>query len=283
MTATRDDHTVRVEGAEIRFRVRGEGRRDLLLVHGSGAHSGWWHAMVPRLAADWRVITPDLSGHGDSEHRAEYSGRTWASELLAVLDAVGSTEPVVAAHSLGGRVALLAADREPVRFAALVLLDSGIWAPPGLAERLARRTARSGRVYPTYAAARERFAVLPPQPQPPAAVLDPVAEYGLRRVEGGWMWKQDPNPFPPLYEPEVAAAAAALRVPVTYVSGELSRVVPPELAERVAAHLPNPRTVVLPGMHHHLPLEAPDECAREIDRAFPEALAAPKPPRGRPR
>jgi pimeloyl-ACP methyl ester carboxylesterase len=260
--------SVRVAGADIRYTVHSTGPRDLVLVHGSGAHSAWWHAVVPLLAGRWRVLTLDLSGHGDSDHRAAYDGQTWAAELLAVLDAARCHRPVVAAHSLGGRVALFAATAQPERFAGLVLLDTGIWAPDALHDRLARaRGARRARIYATHAEARKRFQVLPPQPQPPAGVLDPVAEHGLRQVPGGWMWKHDPAGFPPLYGPDVERCAATVRVPVTYVSGEHSSVVSPELAERAAAVLPHVTTVRIPSAHHHLPLEVPEACARLIDEA----------------
>ena len=267
-------HTVRAAGAEVRYVVQGGGPRELVLVHGSGAHSGWWHSVLPRLAADWRVVTFDLSGHGGSEHRASYDGSTWAAELLAVLDAAGARRPVVAAHSLGGRVALLAAAVQPERFAELVLLDTGIWAPAGLQERLDARQTRPARVYATYAEARARFRLMPPQPQPPAAVLDPLVEHGLRQVPGGWTWKHDPAGFPHLYDRDVEHAAATVSVPVTYAYGELSGVVSPELAERAGAVLRRATTVALPGVHHHLPIEAPQACARLIDEAGRRCAAA---------
>ena len=246
------------------YAVHGTGSKDVLLIHGSSASSAWWHAVRPLLAADLRVITLDLSGHGESDHRDSYSGELWARELLAVLDVTHATAPVVVGHSLGGRVALLASAMQPERFASLILLDSGIWPSAKARERLARRTARPVRLYPTFAEARARFALLPPQPQPPATVLDPVAEYGLRAVPGGWTWKHDTAGFPPLYDEAVERAAAAIAMPVVYVSGELSSVVGPDAVERAAALLPDVRTVMVPGAHHHLPLEAPAECARVI-------------------
>jgi pimeloyl-ACP methyl ester carboxylesterase len=120
-------------------------------------------------------------------------------------------------------------------------------------------------VYPTYEEARARFVVRPPQPQPPADVLDPVAEYGLRQVPGGWSFKQDPAGFPPLYSDGVPEAAAAVRIPVTVVSGELSDVVTPDIVARAETIMPTAAFVRLPGVHHHLTLEAPAECARLID------------------
>jgi len=261
---------VRVMGASVRYTVLGDidgsGERDLLLVHGSGAHSAWWHAVVPLLDPSWRVIAVDLSGHGDSGHRPHYDGWTWAAELLAVLDDAQAPRPVVAAHSLGGRVALLASRLQPERVAGLVLLDVGIWAPEGLRDRLAART--RDHVHRISASAEEavaRFRVNPPQPQPPRSVLDPVARYGLRRVESGWTWKHDPAGFPPLYEDDVASALATALEPLVYVSGSASSVVTDDAARRAAALVPHASLHRLAGTHHHLPLERPREIASIID------------------
>jgi pimeloyl-ACP methyl ester carboxylesterase len=59
----------------------------LVLVHSGGAHSGWWDHIAPFFSSTHRVIAPDLSGHGDSDFRAEYDLDTWAREVLAVAKA----------------------------------------------------------------------------------------------------------------------------------------------------------------------------------------------------
>jgi pimeloyl-ACP methyl ester carboxylesterase len=259
-------HSVTVDGVEVRYGIRGTGDRDLLLVHGSGAHHVWWHAVAPTLESTWRVISVDLSGHGDSGHRDDYAAGTWAEELMAVLSAARARRPVVAAHSLGGRVALLAASRQPQELAGLVLFDTGIWAPDHLLDRpLPPRTVRPARVHPSLEEARARFRLMPPQPQPPAGLLDPVAEYSLRAVDGGWVWKHDTGGFPTLYEEAIERAAASVTVPVAYVYGAVSSVVDSARAARAVSTIPDVTAVRLPGAHHHLMLEFPESCAALIE------------------
>jgi pimeloyl-ACP methyl ester carboxylesterase len=266
--------SVRVAGVEVRYGVRGSGDRDLLLVHGSGAHHVWWHAVAPALETTWRVISVDLSGHGDSGHRHDYDAGTWAEELMAVLRAAGAVRPVVAAHSLGGRVALLAASRYPDEVAGLVLFDVGIWAPDHLLNRpLPPRTVRQPRVHPSLEEAKSRFRLMPPQPQPPIELLDPVADYSLRAVDGGWVWKHDGGGFPTLYDELIEQAAATVAVPVAYVSGGASSVVDDSRAERAAAIIPRVTAIRLSGAHHHLTLEVPESCARLIDEQGGRQLA----------
>jgi pimeloyl-ACP methyl ester carboxylesterase len=265
--------SVTVAGVEVRYGIRGTGDRDLLLVHGSGAHHMWWHAVTPALETTWRVISIDLSGHGDSGHRDDYDAGTWAEELMAVLRAAGAKRPIVAAHSLGGRVALLAACRYPEEFGGLVLFDVGIWAPDHLIDRpLPPRTVRPPRVHTSLDEAKARFRLMPPQPQPPAELLDPVADYSLRPVDGGWVWKHDGGGFPTLYEEVIEHAAATVAVPVAYISGGASSVVDDIRASRAESIMPGATQLRLPGAHHHLTLEVPEVCARLIDELGGEQL-----------
>jgi pimeloyl-ACP methyl ester carboxylesterase len=253
-----------VDGVPIRYGVTGTGPGTLVLVHGHGAHHVWWHAVVPLLAERWRVITLDLSGHGDSGHRPEYSGPQWAREVVAVADAAGAERPVVVGHSLGGRVAVLTGGLHPDRVAGLVLLDCGILMPDHLRSRTLPPP-RPSKVYPSREAAVAAFRLAPPQPEPPAELFAPVAEYSVRAVEGGWTWKHGGQQFPTLYDDQVMHAATTLSVPVAYVSGSESLVVDDAKAAEVAGMLPGVRTVRIPGLHHHLVLEDPPTVARLVD------------------
>ncbi|EUA54163.1 alpha/beta hydrolase family protein [Mycobacterium intracellulare 1956] len=61
----------------------------MVLIHGGGAHSGWWDHIAPFISRTHRVIALDLSGHGDSGSRANYDLRIWASEVMAAASAAG--------------------------------------------------------------------------------------------------------------------------------------------------------------------------------------------------
>lgn len=260
-------HTVTVDGAEIRYGVSGNGDRDLVLLHGSGAHHLWWHRVVPALTDSWRIVTLDFSGHGESGHREQYDVATWADELVAVLQAAGCRRPLVAAHSMGGRIALVAADRHPADIGGLALFDTGIWMPERLRSAPPPPPPRPPRIHADREAALRRFRLLPPQPHPPDAALGPVAEHSLRRTEGGWTWRHDQRGFPLLFEDAVEEAAASVRLPVTYVWASESLIVNEILAARAAETIQDVTVVRVPGVHHHLVLEVPELCARLIDEA----------------
>ena len=79
------DERVEVDGAGIHYLAWGQpGRRGLVFVHGGGAHAHWWTHVAATFADDFRVLALDLSGHGDSQHRAGYDPEQWTDEVMAV-------------------------------------------------------------------------------------------------------------------------------------------------------------------------------------------------------
>lgn len=257
---------VEVNGAKIRFGVSGRGERDLLLVHGHNAHQMWWHAVAPILEKDWRVIRFDLSGHGDSDHREDYSRLTWPDELHAVLAAVGSSRTVLVGHSMGGRVAIAAAAARPEGIVGVITMDTAlrsVASPP----KFDWQPERTPRVRATRDLALGRFRLAPDQPAPAAKILDVVAESSIRRIEGGWTWKYDQRGLPATERQLVEGQMATLTVPLRFVYAEHSAIVGTDAIDFLRTSPPPSglEIIEMAGVHHHLILEEPEKCARLID------------------
>ncbi|GLY77136.1 alpha/beta fold hydrolase [Actinoallomurus iriomotensis] len=93
-----------------RLHVRewGEGDRVAVLVHGLSGDSSGWLQVAPELARrGYRVLAPDLTGHGQSP-RGEYSRERWADDLLETLPA---RPDLAIGHSLGGVLLAMIVDR----------------------------------------------------------------------------------------------------------------------------------------------------------------------------
>ncbi|HSB88130.1 MAG TPA: alpha/beta fold hydrolase, partial [Ilumatobacteraceae bacterium] len=98
--------TVRIHGHEVSYRMAGEGPT-ILLIHGIAGSSTTWRAVMPALAENFRVIAPDLLGHGHSaKPRGDYSLGAYASGIRDLLAVLGEERVTLIGHSLGGGVAM---------------------------------------------------------------------------------------------------------------------------------------------------------------------------------
>ncbi len=101
----------------------GEGRPPLVLLHGLLGSSRNWLTAGADLAADHHVFALDLRNHGRSPHTATMSYPEMSDDLLRWLDARALGPVTLLGHSLGGKVAMLTACREPQRLQRLVVVD----------------------------------------------------------------------------------------------------------------------------------------------------------------
>lgn len=108
-------------------RELGQGKQPMLFAHGFGCDQNMWRLVAPAFADDYRVVLFDYVGSGksdlaayDPERYATLDG--YAQDLLDVVHALDLRDIVLVAHSVSGMVAVLAANREPERFARLVLI-----------------------------------------------------------------------------------------------------------------------------------------------------------------
>jgi pimeloyl-ACP methyl ester carboxylesterase len=185
---------VEVEGCRIHLRAWGDtGLPPLVLVHGGGAHSGWWDHIAPFFSRTHRVIAPDLSGHGDSESRAAYHLDTWAREVLAAPAAArASGQPTIVGHSLGGWVAAQAATLYGEQIDSIAVIDSP------LRDRAPEEARLRDRKHTRYQSRDEilaRFTAVPFQDVILPYIRHHIALESVRKTDTGWIWKFDPAIF----------------------------------------------------------------------------------------
>ena len=114
-----------LRGDRVAYQEAGSGEA-LLLIHGMAGSSATWNAVIPQLSKKYRVIAPDLLGHGESaKPRGDYSLGAFAVLLRDLLDELGITRATVIGQSLGGGVAMQFAYQHRDYCERLVLISSG--------------------------------------------------------------------------------------------------------------------------------------------------------------
>lgn len=132
------------------LRWDGEAAKPLLVfAHATGFNAGTYKELLGPLAENFRIAALDQRGHGLSTADAEPDGlQTWDTfrdDLVAFLDSLG--EPVfLSGHSMGGRVAMLAAAKRPEAARGLVMVEPVLMHPK--ASRLLAAARRFGRSPP---------------------------------------------------------------------------------------------------------------------------------------
>ncbi|WP_329307058.1 alpha/beta hydrolase [Streptomyces sp. NBC_01260] len=102
----------------------------VVALHGITANALSWGAVARLLAGRVTLVAPDLRGRaGSSGLPGPYGIAAHADDIAALTEALGLDRVVLAGHSMGAFVAVLAAVRHPERFGPLLLVDGGIGFP----------------------------------------------------------------------------------------------------------------------------------------------------------
>lgn len=158
-------------------------RPTVLLAHGAWSAAWSWKKMRPLMAAaGYPFITPTYTGLGEREHLANPSVdlETHVQDILGVIKHEELKDFVLLAHSYGGMVATVVADRVPELIRKIVYLD----------------------------------AFVPKDGQSLVSLMPPQAQEAMRaNVKAGDGWRAPPNPPPPDTSPEDVKWIAAHRMP----------------------------------------------------------------------
>ncbi|WP_370966302.1 alpha/beta fold hydrolase [Amycolatopsis sp. cg9] len=227
----------------------------LLFLHGWGTSGRVWQSCLPGLVRDHRVVTLDWRGCGRSDHPAE--GNTVAgitADLAAVVEALGIV-PTVVGSSIGGVFATELALARPELVEQVVAVDSpGHWPSTGMLDKVhdLRKRLVDDRVgtfedwVPNWVARTSPGLV--------AWTIRQLLDSGVY-IDALFTEVTTYDPRPRLKD---------LKVPITYLHGELDAEIPLEVPRACAAETPGARVHVLAGCGH-LPHQ-------EDPRAFTAAL-----------
>lgn len=251
-----------VRVGELRLRCLVWGDADdppVLLLHGAGAHAHWWDALVPFVLPGWRLLAPDLRGHGESDWAdPPYLIEQFSEDVGALLDALAPEPVILIGHSMGGRVAAWFAAHHPERVRGLALLDARMG---GLKQdrvdqwRGVSVGAGPRRIYRTREEALAAFRVIPPEPDIAPSVLANLAAHAVVQLRpNAWAMRFDRRvlALEGSRLADVSDMLTRVRCPATVLKGAHSAVISPAACAATAAALGRCPVHSFPGGHHFL-------------------------------
>jgi pimeloyl-ACP methyl ester carboxylesterase len=112
------------DGVPIVYERWGEAAPALVYIHGWCCNRSYWRHQPEVLARGWRRLFLDLGGHGESGMRVQASLAAFAADVTAVLEAESVGQAILVGHSMGGVVALAAAQAARARVVGIVGIDT---------------------------------------------------------------------------------------------------------------------------------------------------------------
>lgn len=252
----------RVRAIEVAYEDEGRGR-PVVLLHGFPFNRSMWRGQVGALREEYRVITPDLRGLGETGAGVVAATmEEMAEDLAALLVELNVGRAVVGGLSMGGYVALAFLRAHPERVGALLLADTRPQADTDDGRRTREETARRAL----------------------AEGMEPIADAMLPKLLAPATRERRPDVVARVREmilstkPEGAAAALrgmavrrdqtdlleAVNVPTLIVVGSEDAITPPSDAEAMHAKIRGSRLLKIEGAGHVSNVERPVEFNRAL-------------------
>lgn len=220
-----------------------------------------WAAVAAELAPEYTCLTPDLGGFGAAQGPAGgYSVDAYADLVSDYINGQGLSNYILVGHSMGGKIAMALAARQPAGLRGIALLSPS---PPSAEPMADEERTASLHAYGKPEAAARTLAHITARPLS-EAVQRQVIEDNLRTTRAAWeAWLLHGS------RENILAHMPLLTVPAVVIAGDADAVMSPSLhGLETLPHLPPGTPLeIIGGAGHLLPLEAPQEVAALL-RAF---------------
>ena len=249
-----------VNSIELHYLEAGAGQ-PVLLLHGLGSCGDDWLFQTPILAERWRVIAPDLRGHGQSgKPRGPITMAQLATDIAGLMDGLGLAPAHIVGLSLGGLVGQQLAIDFPQKVNRLVLVNTfaHLW-PTSLRETytLLRRAIVSA-LLPLNLTARVVAADLFPRP----------AQSEIRQAALDRIGTNDLTAYRSLMRAirrfDTRRSLHRIHAPTLIITGDRDRIVPRGCQLQLVRGIPNVRWQIVRDSGHATPIDQPEEFNRLV-------------------
>lgn len=234
-----------VNGLRVSCENYGNGENKLLMLHGWGCSSEHFRQIAEKLSDRYRILVPDLPGHGLSGQPKEPWGvDDYADCVLSIMESAGFDRASVIAHSFGGRIALKIASGHPEKIDRMILTGCAGLKKPKTPEQLKKEE--------EYRKGKERLLRIgrfPPLKKYSRVMLD-----DLRRRYGSADYNAlDPGmreTFVRIVSEDLRPCLAGIRCPVLLVWGREDWETPLWMGETMEKEIPDAGLVVFDNDDH---------------------------------
>lgn len=249
--------------------LQGSGNQTLIFAHGFGSDQTAWRHQVAAFHSDYRVVLFDMVGAGKSDFSAYNPHRYstlygYVKDLLELCAELNVTNCILVGHSVSAMIALLAAIIEPQRFSRLILI--------GVSPRYLNDVDYYGGFEQSdldaiYAAMSINYdawvsGFLAPlmmgNPEQPSLALEYATTLKAVRPDIASVLVRV------IFQSDFRAHLPQLTVPTLIIQSSEDHAVPQEVAQYLAAKIPNSQLVNINARGHFPHLSAPDEVTRAI-------------------
>jgi pimeloyl-ACP methyl ester carboxylesterase len=230
----------------------------VVLLHGVPLDRSLWQAQVAELESRYRVIVPDLRGHGESPRPAgSYPMEALADDVAGLLEALEVKETVVLGGlSMGGYISLAFAAKYADRLRGLMLINTKASAD---SQEAAKEVEEAGSADPVVDKMLPKlFAESTRQDRPEviAAVEKQMRKTSVEGVAGALRGMA--------LRPDRTSELAGIPIPTLVLAGEDDQLIPIEESRRMVQALPIGELVVIPKAGHLAPVENPEATTAAI-------------------
>ena len=256
--------------ATLHAREAGSGT-PLLLLHGLGGDHTVWNSVIPEISASFRLLAPDLRGHGrsPSPEGSTFGFGELEGDLLGFLDGAGVPSAHVVGLSAGGFLALRLALDHPERVRSLTIIGAGLFCDKhtqAVGERWAETYRDDG--YEAYAVRLMKDLYYPDWAEAHLDLLDKFRDaWREADLHGPIRWGLAVREF------DERPRIARLRAPTGVIHGMDDQVVDVSHARLVRQSVPGCELRLLAQTGHMVPVERPEETTSSI-RAWVERAEA---------
>jgi len=276
-----EDHWVELNGIRLHYLDWGNSHLPhLLLLHGGSLTAHTWDMAALLLRERYHIVAPDQRGHGDSDATPLQQSKVDNYELMlqdtaALIEYLGYDTISLCGMSMGALNAIRYTAHCPQRLSALAIVDVG---PTVMLEgRIEMEQFRNEtETMVEFEDFVERAIRFNPQRKPEHLRYSLI--HSLKRVEGGWTWKQQQRTS----ENQVTAEAhwksereerarwmradlGKIKIPTLLIRGEKSKMLSPEGAQDAVALLKDGELAVIKNAGHSVQGDNPAEFSKILD------------------